>query len=630
MKARALVPGIVASMMLLGVAGTLHVLSAGGSQDQYRAAMTLTRQIQRLASQWSAEIARVKSDPLADFDALAAFIPRMTQLKRELLTTVRGISEPPEHVTSDVNGYLDSLEAQQECIERFKTGYAVVRNSARYLPLAAASVTRRAQDAHDEEVMQGIAVVLHDMNLFLSSPSETARRRLTEQLQRLRELGVARSRALADFIAHSEVLLDNQGPTEELFHEATSSDIGDRTEQLVRTFEFELGRQALQSAWYERSMFGVLAMLALVWGWLALYHRARGGPTQALTLARRTPSVSVALPEGTMADPPAHPMFTPAGLIGLDTSESTEENDEHPLPAALSAAGATTRAGANDAQGVPALSPEGAEVVADDARVALAPAPEDSATGVEGALLQGFLARCVAEHLSASTHRIATYVDYLHEAHSRIREALHDNDGLLPGLENGAHRDEEIEAAGAFAARVRRESDSIAKLARHLACSAAVPNGRLDRDMVDLNVSVEEVLRATGAEDAARVVRHLESIPEIFASRAEIRLLFTKVIENSVHAVQELEERTGTIRVNTARQDGDILVTVIDNGMGLSAEQRSKVLRPFYTSRDGAVGIGLSLASYLARKYEGDIKINSLPGQGTVIRIRLPAGAHRV
>ena len=47
---------------------------------------------------------------------------------------------------------------------------------------------------------------------------------------------------------------------------------------------------------------------------------------------------------------------------------------------------------------------------------------------------------------------------------------------------------------------------------------------------------------------------------------------------------------------------------------------------PFYTSRNGAMGIGLSLAGHLVKKYDGVIKINSLPGQGTVARISMPAG----
>ena len=609
MKARALVLGIVMSVVLLGVAGVLYGLAAGGAEGQYRGAVSLARQIQQLSSQWSVEIARVKSDPLADFDSLAAFIPRMAQLKRELLGTVRAIVELPERLASDVNAYLSALEAQEERIERFKTEYAVVRNSARYLPLAAANVTRQAQELREETLVQSIAVLVQDMNLFLSNPTDTGRTRLGEELQRLREASVAQPPALANglanFVAHAEVLLDKQGPTEELFQKATSNDIGDRTERLVGSFEFELGRQALKGAWYERGMLGVIALLALFWVGLALQQRARGAAPEAPARVPDVQSTAVPLPGAAPADSPAV-SIAPAPARDPDSPEEEEEED---LRAAVLAA-------ASEAEG--SAGEEGAVV-----RSLSPPEPE---AGVEGALLQGFLARCVADNLSASAQRIATRMDYLRQTQSRIRQALSENDALLPSLADGVDLDEEMEAAGAIATGVRREMNAIADLARRLAASTAVPNGTLDRDMVDLNVCVEEALHATRAEESATVARRLGPIPEVFASRAEIRLLLTQVIENSVQAVQRLESRAGTIKVDTARRNDDILVTVIDNGPGIGTDRRAKIFRPFYTSRDGAMGLGLTLANHLATKYEGDIKVNSLPDQGTVTRITLPTG----
>ena len=612
MKARALVLGIVVSVVLLGVAGALYVLGAGGAEGQYRSAVRLTRQIQQLSSQWSVEIARVKSDPLADFDSLAAFIPRMAQRKRELSGTVRGIAGLPDRLASDVNAYSSALDAQEERIERFKTGYAVVRNSTRYLPLAAANVTRRAQEAREEALGRSIAVLVQDMNLFLSNPTETARARLAEEMQRLREASVAQPPALANglanFVAHAEVLLDRQGPTEELFQKATSSGIGELTERLVGSFEFELGKQALQSVWYERGMLAVIAVLALFWVGLAAQQRGRGAATEAPVSVSPAPRAAPPLPAAALADSSAEPLPGRVRAAPAGASQPTEEDEEDLRAAVLAAAGEANALGAQELD------------------VALALSPQAPAMSVEHALLHGFLARCVADNLAASAGRIATRMDYLHQTQSRIQQALQDNDALLPALADGADLDEEVEAAGAIAAGVRREMNAIADLARRLAASAAMPNGTLDRDMVNLNACVEEALHATRAEESATVARRLGPIPEIFASRAEIRLLLTKVIENSVHAVQGLEKRSGTIKVDTARRNDDILVTVIDNGRGISAERRAKIFRPFYTSRDGAMGLGLTLASYLATKYEGNIKVNSLPDQGTVTRITLPAG----
>ena len=609
MKARALVLGIVMSVVLLGVAGVLYGLSAVGSEGQYRAAVSHARQIQQLSSQWSVEIARVKSDPLADFDSLAAFIPRMAQLKRDLSGTVRGIAGLPDRLASDVNAFLSALEAQEERIERFKTGYAVVRNSTRYLPLAAANVTRQAQEARAEALGRTIAVLVQDMNLFLSNPTDTARARLAEELQRLREASVvqppALANGLANFVAHAEVLLDKQGPTEELFQRATSSDIAVLTERLVGGFEFELGKQALQGAWYERGMLGVIALLALVWVGLALQQRVRGAAPEPVAQGTGAPLPAVALSGVSAKSRSALEGAAPAG----DTAP--HEEDEEDLRAAVLAA-------AGDAPGI--------EAQGLDVGFAPAPSPAEPETSVDDALRQGFLARCVADSLAASANRIATRMDYLHQTQSRIQQALQDHDALLPALADGADLDEEIEAAGAIAAGVRREMNAIADLARRLAASTAMPNGALERGMVDLNACVKEALEATRAEESATVAKRLGPIPEIFASRAEIRLLLTQVIDNAVHAVQGLEQRAGAIKVDTARRNDDILITVIDNGAGISAERRARIFRPFYTSRNDAMGLGLTLANHLATKYEGEIKVNSLPDQGTVTRITLPAG----
>ena len=627
MKARALVLGIVVSMVLLGVAGTLYALSSGGAERQYRAAVTLTRRIQQLSAQWSVEIARVKSDPLADFDPLAAFIPRMEQLKRELSGTVRGIAELPDRLASDVNAYLSVLEAQEERIERFKSGYAVVRNSTRYLPLAADNVMRQAQEERKEALAQSIAMLEEDIDLFLSDPVDTLRARLSQELQRLREASVAQPPALSiglsNFVAHADVLLDRQGLTEELFKGATSSNIANLTERLVGSFEFEISKQALRNEWYERGMLGVIGLLALFWVGLALQQRMRVALPEAPAPLSSERADAVPLPAAPEADAVVLPAAPEADAAPLPAAPEADAPVE-PLPAHEDALESPEEEQEDLRAAMLATAGHSAGIEAEDIDIELAPAPTTSRKSIESELMHGFLARYVAENLVASAHRIATRMDYLRQTQSRMQQTLRDNNNLLTPLSDGANLEEEIEAAGAVAIGVRQEMNAVADLARRLAASAAIPDGACDRDMIDLNSCVDEALRVTRAEESARVTKRLGSLPEIFASHVEIRILLTKVIENSVQAVRGIENRPGTIKINTMRRNDHILITVIDNGTGISAERRAKMFRPLYTSRYSAMGLGLTLANYLAGKYEGDIKVNSRPDQGTVTRITLP------
>ena len=698
MKGRALVVGIVVTVALLCAAGVLYVLSSGGGGGQgYREAVALTRQIQQLSSDWSVEIARVKSDPLADFDSLAAFLPRMARLEESLSRTVRGIPDLPERLASDVNAYLSELEAKEERIERFKTGYAVVRNSVRYLPLAAANVTRQAQAQGDEALVGRIAVLAQDMNLYLTNATEESGARLGEELARLREASVAlapaRANALANLLAHAEVLLAKHAPTEELFRRATSGEISESSERLAGSFEFELARKERLALWYERGVLAAVALLALFWVGLALQQRARAAAPLATAAGAGAPEARVVEAEASRAGAaPARRIAAPAArTAGAEAQEAEARWTTEPEPLVAEAEswvaevpaprGAGPEAPAREAPAAPApalrgtpggageeseaahlpapaetppprtarrpaaageaprRAPRRAETApprpapfAEEpeahpltARAPTPPPPPETEGAAEAALLHAFVARCVADTLAASTARIATRMDYLRQTQDRVRHLLQHTDALLPTLDDGTDLDEEIEAAGAVTSSVRRDTNTIADLARRLGASSALPNGLLDRDLIDLNACVDDALRATGAERAATVAKRLGTLPELFASRTEIRLLLAQVIDNAVHAVQDLPGGAGTIKIDTARRNGDILVTVIDNGPGISAERRAHIFKPFYTTRDGAMGLGLPLARHLAARYEGSVQVNSLPDQGTVTRITLPA-----
>ena len=597
MKSGAIILGVIVSAVLLAVAGALYLLAGNNGEQHYRTSISLVRQIQQLSSSWSVEIARVKADPFADFDSLAAFIPRMTRLKDELSGTATRIPGLPDRLASSINAYLHAVDAQEERIERFKTGYAVVRNSNRYLPLATAAVMQQARDADDEALVRSIGALDQDMGSYLATPTETARERLIGELARLREESVAYplplANALANLFSHTEVLLEKQEPTERLFREATSNEISDLTDRLADSLEFELGRTEVLTTYYEGGILGVFGVLTLFWILLALQQRTRAAPAAreaALEVtAAPVPAVAVAEPETSALPLPSPATAVPAAARGAGASSPGE--DEFPdttLPEPVEAAGA----------------------------------PEEREA--EAAMLQGFLAECVAESLASSTARIAAGIDRLRLAQSRLRSAVQSSDVLLE-LEDGADLDEEMEAASAVSLGVRREANAIADVAKRLAAFSTMPNGEADHGMIDVNACLEEAIAATSAESAATVARKLGAVPEIFASKTDIRLLLAKVLENSVQAVEGLDDRSATIKIDTARKNDEILVTIIDNGTGITPDRRAKVFKPFYTSRDGAMGLGLTLAGHLARKYQGGIRINSLPGQGTVTRVTLPA-----
>ena len=583
MKSGAVILGTAVSAILLMVAGFLYLMTDDKSEERYRESITLVRQIQQLSSDWSIEISRVESNPLADFDSLATFIPRMARLKDGLSGTAQSISDFPDGLANDLNAFISAIEAKEERIERFKTGYAVVRNSKAYLPLAAANVVQQAQELEIGVVVRSISNLIRDVNLYLSRPTATSEARLMAEIQELRKASVvyapSLANALANLYSHAEVLVTKQGPTEALFVEATSNEISVLSDQLASRLEFELGKKVVLMRYYDRGILIVFGVLALFWLLFALQQRIRVGVvTTQMAPHAPTAQAEVVVPDQVPAD--------------------VDETAAAAFPIRRSVDGR-------------ALSGEQDSLLADHS--------------VGAALLvHGFVGTCVAGTLKASVQRISGRMDYLRQIAHKIQDSQSNSD-VISELDDRVDLEEDIESVSAIATSVRQQVNVIGNLAQRLESFSSILSDDVDRSMIDINACIKRAVETAGAEATTRVAKNLDDIPEIFASETEFHLLLTKIIENSVIAVQERDDGKGVIKIDTERKDAEILITIIDNGPGIPSDRRMKIFKPFYTSRDGAMGIGLTLAGYLARKYEGNIRINSLLGQGTMVRITLPA-----
>jgi two-component system nitrogen regulation sensor histidine kinase NtrY len=109
--------------------------------------------------------------------------------------------------------------------------------------------------------------------------------------------------------------------------------------------------------------------------------------------------------------------------------------------------------------------------------------------------------------------------------------------------------------------------------------------------------------------------------------------VLTNLVKNATEAIAALpaEERGhGRITVRGALFDGSIVVDVIDNGIGLPKENRSRLLEPYMTTREKGTGLGLAIVKKIIEEHGGAIELLDAPaategGRGAMIRITLPA-----
>jgi two-component system NtrC family sensor kinase len=110
--------------------------------------------------------------------------------------------------------------------------------------------------------------------------------------------------------------------------------------------------------------------------------------------------------------------------------------------------------------------------------------------------------------------------------------------------------------------------------------------------------------------------------PYIMAHEAEIDLAFVNLIRNAVEA----SEPGGLVTIQTHVSDGTVYVLVQDMGKGLSESEQQRAFDPYYTTRQatGGTGLGLSIVHRIIKDHDGQITLESIPGQGTTVHVRLP------
>ncbi len=104
------------------------------------------------------------------------------------------------------------------------------------------------------------------------------------------------------------------------------------------------------------------------------------------------------------------------------------------------------------------------------------------------------------------------------------------------------------------------------------------------------------------------------------ASAAELREATVNLVFNSIQALPD----GGTITLSTRTQLPWATIEVRDDGVGMDGKTLQRCTEPFFTTRDTACGLGLSIAAGTARKYGGHLQIRSRPGQGTEVKMMLP------
>jgi PAS domain S-box-containing protein len=151
-----------------------------------------------------------------------------------------------------------------------------------------------------------------------------------------------------------------------------------------------------------------------------------------------------------------------------------------------------------------------------------------------------------------------------------------------------------------------------------------------DFEPVDLNAVLEDVVEMTRSrwQDAAQregksieIVRDMTDVPLVMGQISELREAFTNLVLNAVDAIRH----EGAVRVATARDGSRILVSIGDDGEGMTPEVQRRLFDPFFTTKGTqGTGLGMSLVYGIMGRHGAEITVRSRPGEGTEFLISFP------
>jgi signal transduction histidine kinase len=174
----------------------------------------------------------------------------------------------------------------------------------------------------------------------------------------------------------------------------------------------------------------------------------------------------------------------------------------------------------------------------------------------------------------------------------------------------------------------------------------------LKRQQADVRKLLDEVLEVASQKAQSEQIRveraYAGDLPEILADVPHLKTCFLNLVLNAFQAMTG----GGTLHVYAERVNGSsghpedrdrvgnpsmarpidfpeewVDIRFQDTGTGIAPEHLSQVFEPYFTTKDVGIGLGLALTKQIVEEHGGRIELTSEPGQGTLVRIRLPIEA---
>ncbi len=173
-----------------------------------------------------------------------------------------------------------------------------------------------------------------------------------------------------------------------------------------------------------------------------------------------------------------------------------------------------------------------------------------------------------------------------------------------------------------FTEIIQNEASRINKLTTSLLNFAKPIKPEFEKsDINKLSNEIVSLLKEEARDQTVEIkLETSDNIPLFKFDYNQIKQVLLNLIINSLEAI----EKNGHIKIQTDSSNGNVLLSVEDNGKGISDEVMKNVFNPFFTTKTRGSGLGLAISKKIAKEHGGDLLIESVPSKGSKFTLMLP------
>jgi signal transduction histidine kinase len=145
-------------------------------------------------------------------------------------------------------------------------------------------------------------------------------------------------------------------------------------------------------------------------------------------------------------------------------------------------------------------------------------------------------------------------------------------------------------------------------------------------ELVDVRQVVEECMALLASEADRKAITLRKQLPEeplwVFGDEGKLKQALLNLAVNAFDAMP----RSGTLTLTAAQHDEECILEVQDNGQGIKEDEKAKIFRFHYSTKDSGSGVGLSIVRMITEYHGGRVEFDSTEGKGSVFTLKFPKG----